>query len=383
MAQQTINRGTVAGDGTGESLFSAFGKVNANFSELYTGISAEAIQDIVGAFVTAGANVTVTYDDAGNTLSLAVPNEAIDDRVAALLIAGQNVTLTYDDAGNTLTISGSAAKPSTIQVFSASATYTKPAGVKILYIIAVGGGAGGGSGRRGAAGSARSGGAAGAGGGWSDRTIDASLVGATETVTIGAAGVGGAAVSTDDTNGNIGTNGGNSSFGSWVMANGGTAHPTAAAVVALSATGAAPGSGGVLGGNGGGTAVTGTQATAPVRALGVAPGGGGGGASYTTADARVNGQAGAAPGTGAPASGGGAYTATAAGGVGAPITNGDTEGGGGGAGGGLTVGGVGFVGGAGGFPGGGGGGGGAALNTFASGAGANGAAGYVIVFESY
>lgn len=35
MAQQIINNGTVAGDGTGEILFTAFEKVNDNFAELY------------------------------------------------------------------------------------------------------------------------------------------------------------------------------------------------------------------------------------------------------------------------------------------------------------------------------------------------------------
>jgi len=35
MAQQVINNGTIAGDGTGESLFSAFDKTNNNFIELY------------------------------------------------------------------------------------------------------------------------------------------------------------------------------------------------------------------------------------------------------------------------------------------------------------------------------------------------------------
>lgn len=34
-------------------------------------------------------------------------NELVDDRVAALLTAGANVTLTYDDAANTLTIAAS------------------------------------------------------------------------------------------------------------------------------------------------------------------------------------------------------------------------------------------------------------------------------------
>lgn len=35
MSKQVINRGTTAGDKTGESLFSAFGKANENFTELY------------------------------------------------------------------------------------------------------------------------------------------------------------------------------------------------------------------------------------------------------------------------------------------------------------------------------------------------------------
>lgn len=33
--------------------------------------------------------------------------EAVDDRVAALLVAGSNVTLTYNDAANTLTVAAS------------------------------------------------------------------------------------------------------------------------------------------------------------------------------------------------------------------------------------------------------------------------------------
>ncbi|MBA4092388.1 MAG: hypothetical protein C0494_17600, partial [Sphingobium sp.] len=35
MAQQTINTGTIADDGTGDTLRAAFIKANANFSELY------------------------------------------------------------------------------------------------------------------------------------------------------------------------------------------------------------------------------------------------------------------------------------------------------------------------------------------------------------
>lgn len=38
MAQQTINIGTAANDGTGDPLRSAFTKSNANFTELYAGV---------------------------------------------------------------------------------------------------------------------------------------------------------------------------------------------------------------------------------------------------------------------------------------------------------------------------------------------------------
>ena len=41
MAQQSINIGTSANDGTGDPLRTAFDKINDNFSELY-GSSAEA-----------------------------------------------------------------------------------------------------------------------------------------------------------------------------------------------------------------------------------------------------------------------------------------------------------------------------------------------------
>lgn len=33
-------------------------------------------------------------------------SESIDDRVAAFLVAGSGITLTHDDAANTLTVSG-------------------------------------------------------------------------------------------------------------------------------------------------------------------------------------------------------------------------------------------------------------------------------------
>lgn len=45
MAQQLINNGTTAGDGTGENLFSAFEKVNDNFTEVYARKEAFGVYD--------------------------------------------------------------------------------------------------------------------------------------------------------------------------------------------------------------------------------------------------------------------------------------------------------------------------------------------------
>src|SRR5688572_10806492 len=42
MAQQTIGTGTIANDGTGDPLRTAFGKINDNFADLYGGVSSQS-----------------------------------------------------------------------------------------------------------------------------------------------------------------------------------------------------------------------------------------------------------------------------------------------------------------------------------------------------
>lgn len=75
--------------------------------------SAEAIDDRVAALLTAGSNITLTYDDVANTLTIAATtsssgisdfNEAVDDRVAALIDPGAGISVTYDDVAGTLVI---------------------------------------------------------------------------------------------------------------------------------------------------------------------------------------------------------------------------------------------------------------------------------------
>ena len=75
MTQQVVNVGTVANDGTGDTARVAFGKVNANFTELYArpiggsvaGSSNYIQYNASGAFA---ASIKYQWDDAANTMTL-------------------------------------------------------------------------------------------------------------------------------------------------------------------------------------------------------------------------------------------------------------------------------------------------------------------------
>ena len=135
---------------------------------------------------------------------------------------------TYGTAGQYLASGGASAAPtwtsvpsSDLQEFTSSGTWTKPANTKFVMVEAWGGGGGGASGSTGATSTARLGGGGGGGGAYTTRVFIATSLGATETITIAAGGAGGAAATGSDANGSNGTDGGNSSFGSWLIAYGG------------------------------------------------------------------------------------------------------------------------------------------------------------------
>ena len=96
-----------------------------------------------------------------------------------------------------------------MQVFTASGTWTKPADINLVKVTVVGGGGGGGSAM--ATSDLAAGG--GAGGGTAIEVIDVSGI-SSETITIGAGGAGG-------TGGGVGSDGGTTSFGSHCSATGG------------------------------------------------------------------------------------------------------------------------------------------------------------------
>lgn len=265
-----------------------------------------------------------------------------------------------------------------IQVFTASGTWTKPAGVTRVQVELISGGSGGGSGARQPSLTATSGGGGGGGGGRYLATFRATDLGSTETVTVGGGGAGGAAVTSNATNGAAGSSGGASSFGTTIRARANPGSGGGAGNTSASSGGGAGSSAFGAGGGGAGTA-------GAVGSIGGStPGGGaGGGAGGGLATTPVS-LAGTAGGFSNPlnVAGGTAGTAAGAGGAGtaAPLSSSVTPGSGGG-GGGSNASGAGGAGGAGGAYGSGGGGGGSSLDGSNSGAGGPGAPGIVVVIS--
>jgi hypothetical protein len=121
----------------------------------------------------------------------------------------------------TLAFQDSIATQVDVQVFTTSGTWTKPAGVSQVRVVAIGGGGGGGSGCKGAAATNRNGGVGGQKGNYFDTTLRASDLTSTVSVTVGSGGTGGGSQTTNTTSGNAGAAGGNTTFGSYLTSYGG------------------------------------------------------------------------------------------------------------------------------------------------------------------
>lgn len=246
------------------------------------------------------------------------------------LIAGTGISVTGTFPAQTITNTSVSISTANIQTFTSTgtSTWTKPAGAKSIQVMVIGAGGGGGGGGTGG----NPGGGGGGGGAASVSTLAASLVGATETVTVGAGGSGGAS----GTVGGVGGTGNTSSFGAWLQALGGGAGTGA---------GAAPGGSGATGnlgnhlvnpgsphfsGNGGAGSSSGVGGIG-VDGGGSAAGGGGGGSNFSSVTPGGNGGAGGAS-HGSSLSGG--LGGTSAGGSGVNAAVGEPFGGPGGGGGG-------------------------------------------------
>jgi hypothetical protein len=69
---------------------------------------AERVRDVIGAALVAGANITITVNDAGDTITIAgaapYTDEQARDAIGSALVQGTGITITVNDAGDTITI---------------------------------------------------------------------------------------------------------------------------------------------------------------------------------------------------------------------------------------------------------------------------------------
>jgi hypothetical protein len=90
----------------------------------------EAVQDAVAAFFTAGANISVVYDDAGNTITVSATGggggdaELIRDTIGAAVQGVGNISVLYDDTADTITIATTATVNSTDAALRDRSTHT-------------------------------------------------------------------------------------------------------------------------------------------------------------------------------------------------------------------------------------------------------------------
>jgi len=278
-----------------------------------------------------------------------------------------------------------------VQTFTANGTWVKPPGAMYSKGFMIGGGGGGGSGRRGATSSGRAGGGGGAGGGVRFFECPASFFGSTESVTVGAGGTAGAAITADSTSGSNGVDGGYSSISTYYVGGGSKGFGGGTGATGTGYSGPWCGPTGVTWGNfapgasSGGAGSLGTPSP-PTGTDHITPTGGGGGGGIDGSNNQYAGATGGGYADGLsrtnwlfatnPTLGAAGTVGGGNGGAGSTILGYVGLGGGGG---GSNASGVGGTGGAGGSYGGGGGGGAGSPNGSNSGAGGAGGGGIVVV----
>lgn len=368
-------------------------------------------QNTTGTAANVTGTVAISNGGTGQTTQTAAFDALAPTTTKGDLIAydgTDNVRVAAGTNGYALTANSTASAGVAWAQFSANiqdftsvgtSTWTKPAGAKLVYVLAFSGGGGGGGGSKAAVASTsyNRGGPGGTAGTRIEAWFPASVFGATESVVIGAGGTGGAGATTNGTSGSNAGAAGASSFGSLVYAQpssvsaggsitvvsgagqtGGAAVIISAFISGSSTTAVNPGLGG-----------SNTSNQIPTAATKGGFNGGGGGGGGGTNNTNNGGFSGASGGLGGAAiSSSNSNTTTGSGGSGGAVnTNGsngadatdDFVGGSGGGGGGAGTTANAGAGGNGGYPGGGGGGGGGAISSFNGGAGGNGGNGFIRV----
>jgi predicted nucleic acid-binding Zn-ribbon protein/glutaredoxin len=123
MAQQNIDIGTSAGDGNGDTLRSAFDKINDNFTELYSGnVQITAANVLVYSVNGQIGNVSLTVADIPNAASKGYVNTAVAGNIAVLNSSFNSVNANV--AAANLVISNHTARISTLESNAASQAVT-------------------------------------------------------------------------------------------------------------------------------------------------------------------------------------------------------------------------------------------------------------------
>lgn len=396
-------------------VLNAFGLAGRNISTSGAGNTVSIAVSGTGQYAPQMGNVTGSLDDIG----FMTDGEVIIGQTGGApqintLTAGTGIMITNAPGSITIDATGGSTGGVKITVFNGSGTWTKDVNAKTVRFVIYSGGGGGGSGARSTNGVFGTGFVTGGGGGscqgYTDYTIDADYLGATEDVIVAASSLGGAAVLTDNTLGNGGGIANVSSFGTTNIVSGGRDAPYVFGfqnAFGGNLNSDEPGIGGAGGiallyftglGNsnlppniqGGGTGSK-TGGSSPSNVIstpwGSPTAGGGGGSQRNGGSPTAGGDGGVLVSTptslytyGVPGTGGAAGVSGTNGsdGVGSNSPWKVAGTGGGGGGGHPTSPGAG---GDGGLPGGGGGGGGAVANGNPSGAGGDGAVGQVIIYE--
>lgn len=90
----------------------------------------EAVQDAVAALLAQGSNVTLSYNDAANTLTVSAAGtsgldvEAVRDAIGIALIGTGNISVTVNDSADTITVSTTATQNSTDAALRDRSTHT-------------------------------------------------------------------------------------------------------------------------------------------------------------------------------------------------------------------------------------------------------------------
>jgi hypothetical protein len=184
-------------------------------------VAGNGVVKVVNGVMQSPASTIVNADVSSSAAIVVSKLSQATSKILGRTTTGTGAVEELSVAGNLTLSSGTLTSTTTdVQTFTSSGTWTKPVGAKSVNIQLIGGGGGGGAGQKNSAlAVSRGGGGGGGGGGFFQVFAPASALSATESVVIGAGGVGGTGTAVDNTP-VPGIAGGTTSFASFLVQGG-------------------------------------------------------------------------------------------------------------------------------------------------------------------